>query len=185
MTTTTILLDMDGPLAEYDDRAFDICSAFPMDIDHPDLITKTYMTDHVINPDHRAIARATINEPGFFRGLSVVEGARDGVDELHAAGFDVAICTRPSRDNATCRDEKYAWTQEHFPELELKLVICYDKSYARGDVLLDDFPTLEQATRADWNPVIFPTPRNRGMYEGLPRWTWGDPVGRLAMYKPL
>lgn len=174
MNARTILLDADGPLAGYDQRAWELCNQFAMDIDAPHEKSLFYMTDHVIDPDERLAARALLNAQGFFRSLPVVEGAQAGVDKLLADGHDVWICTRPARENRTCRDEKYAWVIEHFPELQDKLIIAYDKSCARGDILLDDAPTLTQAARALWKPVIFTTTYNGPGTEwaDLPHWDW-------------
>lgn len=178
----TLLLDMDGPLASFDSAGYEMCDRLNLDVLVPRMErTARYFTDH-LSHEHRAVARAEIETPGWFRSLPVVEGAKEGVAELIASGIDVWVCTKPLEENPTCRDEKAAWLAEHFPRLERKLIITPDKSLIHGAVLLDDAPKIEWLARASWLPVIFPEPFNGPGSEwgGLPRWTWGDPIERLC-----
>lgn len=172
-----ILLDMDGPLAGFDQHCWEHITSMGLecDIDGPHAQTARYFTDHLPKSDRRRL-RALIDAEGWFRALPVVEGAQEGVETLQAAGHEVWVCTKPLEVNPTCRDEKGAWLREHFPEMEDRLIIAPDKSLIHGDVLLDDAPKLEWIGEATWHPAIFTAPYNVAGSEWahLPHWTWGD-----------
>lgn len=108
---------------------------------------------------------------GLWRHLDLIH---DGATFLRRRGFDVWVCTKPLEVNPTCRDDKGAWIEEHFPELLHRLIITPDKSMVRGDVLIDDAPKPEWFPRATWYPLIFDLPFNRSdpNYVGLPRFEW-------------
>lgn len=181
----TILIDQDGPLADFDAAAWDEVSKLDpemRDIDSPDEQTRRYILDHVTNRQmQRWLKRNRIEAAGWFRNLPPTPGAIDGVRGLIDAGFDVWVATKPMEANPSCRDDKAAWLRQHIPELERKLLIAPDKSMIRGNVLLDDAPKLEWFDRAEWTPVIFPRPFNRegSVWADLPSWEWGDLPDRL------
>lgn len=173
---TTILLDMDGPLADFDLHFWDRCNAegYEFDVPHYSQQQHRYFTEHIPDKAHRKSARAMVDSAGWFRGLPVVRGAREGVDRLLDAGLDLWVCTKPLEVNPTCRDDKGAWIEEHFPELLHRLIITPDKSMVRGDVLIDDAPKPAWFSRATWQPLIYDLPFNRydPAYVGLCRFTW-------------
>lgn len=180
---TTLLLDMDGPLADFDVHFWERCIAegWAFDIQHHSHQRHRYFTEHIPDRAHRRAARAMVDAPGWFRHLPVTPGARDGVTALLAAGIDIWVCTKPLEVNPTCRDDKGAWLADHFPELLDRLIIAPDKSMVHGDVLLDDAPKRKWFDRATWWPVIFDAPYNRDGSEWaeLPRFSWGDDIGDL------
>lgn len=182
----TLLLDMDGPLADFDQRFWDLCQQnhWPLNIDSLDDPRRhRFMTENIINPQHRVMARNVVNETSWFAFLPVTEGATEGVPEL-MEHFDVWVCTKPLEANRWCRDDKALWLARHFPELVDRLIIAPNKGMIRGDVLLDDAPKpkwiVDKATA--WQPVIFPAAFNGegSMWGELPHWGWGDPVDQLV-----
>lgn len=181
--TFTLLLDMDGPLADFDAAGYARCAALGLTIDsHLHERTARYFTDHMPHRHERDAARQFIEAAGWFRDLPVTAGAKEGVAELIAADVDVWVCTKPLERNPTCRDDKGAWLAEHFPMLEDKLIIAPDKSLICGAVLLDDAPKTEWVGRAPWSPVIFTAPFNGpgSEWEQYPHWTWGEPLHDLC-----
>lgn len=185
---SVLLCDMDTPLAGFDERAIDLCAenGWPMDIAHVGELTKRWVTHHVIDPEHRDLLRAAIrHQPGWFRSLPVVEGAREGLEKCARRFDEVWICTRmPSLEewDPSWASEKVAWTREHFGfEWSQRLIITPDKSLVTGTLLLDDAPTPAWFARARWKPVMYPTAYNGAgsEWEGLPRWSWDQPIGDL------
>lgn len=179
--TPTFLLDMDGPMAGFDNRFFDLCDEFgwPYDCTRETQIHR-FATDH-LSREHAKLARAEVNRPGWFRSLPVTPGAQEGLPKL-ARVADVWICTKPLEANPACRDEKAAWLVEHFGrEWERRLIITPDKSMVRGDILIDDAPHPDWYERASWLPVIFRMPWNGvgSKWDDQPTWSWGDPVSEL------
>lgn len=182
MSPPVVLVDMDGPLADFDALFFERCAEnrWPMDCTLADQRHR-FATDHIPNKIHRAAAREMVNTPEWFADLPVTGGAQEGLQHL-AEHAEVWICTNPLEANPSCRDEKAAWLVKHFSsEWERRLIITPDKSMVRGDVLLDDAPYLDWFERALWRTVIFPTPWNGAgsKWEGHDRWSWCDPVAWL------
>lgn len=187
MTTKTtktprILVDMDGPLADFDAAFYALCegSEWPMHSTLADQCHR-FATDCILDPEHARLARQYVNTSRWFLDLPVVDGAAEGLDAL-ADHADVWICTKPLEANPHCRDDKAAWIRRHLgTDWERRLVLTPDKSLVRGDVLLDDAIKLHWLETAEWQPVVFPTPWNGdgSEWHGIRRWTWGDPIDEL------
>ena len=182
-TKPRILVDMDGPLAAFDEAVWrdtqDLDWPEGYDVAHP---THRFSTD-VLSKEHRAIARARIETSGFFENIPVVPGAVEAFHRL-AEVADVWICTKPLEANPTCRDEKAAWVGSVLGwEWEKRLIITPDKSMVVGEALIDDAPKKSWLQRATWVPVIFPRPYNGSdsEWDDLPRWGWDDPIDDLMV----
>lgn len=174
---------MDGPLADFDLAFYQMCNnrGWTLDITNlSDPKRRRFMTDNMVNGEQRAMARRIVDSTRWFLGLPVTTGAREGV-ELLMEHFDVMVCTKPLEANPTCRDDKYEWLKSNFPELAPNLMICPNKSWAHGDILLDDAIKPREIPHAVWNPVCFPTGFNGpdSEWAELPRWGWGDPIEQL------
>lgn len=178
-----VLVDQDGPLADFDQAFFDRCGehGWHMEIDGPHEQTARFATDHVIDKEHRKAARKMVDMPGWFFNLPVVEGAIDGLNAL-AEQADVWIATKPLESNPGCRDDKAAWVEKYLGEKWLqRLIITPNKGLIRGTTLLDDAPNPDWFDTALWKPVIFTSPWNGegSKWADLPHWTWGDDVEML------
>lgn len=183
----TLLLDMDGPIVDFEQAFYDLCCGlgFEMDIEGlHDLNRKRFMSDNIVNARDRKIARGYI-EAGhnrWFRNLPMTKGADKGIAELlDRDDVDLWVCTKPMEINDRCRDDKGLWLREHLPELEHRMILAPDKSLIRGDVLLDDAIRPEWLARAEWRPVVFTDAFNGAgsEWETWEHWTWGDPVDKL------
>lgn len=179
---TTLLLDMDGPLADFDVHFYARCidAGITFEIDGPEYQQHRYFTEHIPNRRERKMARAMVDAPGWFAELPVTPGAQWGVNALLSAGIDVWVCTKPLEVNPTCHSDKAQWIARHFPALTERLIIAPNKAMVHGDVLLDDAPKDEWFAVASWRPVIFAAPFNRGQWPHLQRWTWGDDIAALV-----
>lgn len=119
---TKLLLDMDGPLADF-------CNGIGRGPGHPlrgfkDDVPEMY-------------------EPGFFKSLPVTDGAKEAVHRLVQSGqFEIGICSKPlavrDRPAYTSASEKYEWLHEHFPELVERVTLTWCKSLVHADLLIDD-----------------------------------------------
>lgn len=106
-----VFLDMDGVLADFDGA---ISSG--VEWDPPEMF-----------------------EPGFFRNLKVMPGAKEAVAQLLAQDdLEVYIGSKPTSKNRLSATEKMDWINEHFPELVRNMVLVCDKKLLRGDILIDD-----------------------------------------------
>lgn len=81
--------------------------------------------------------RSYLFEPGFFRNLAIMEGAKEILPRL-VDKHDVYIVTAAQQFPNSLR-EKYDWLDEHFPMIHYsRRVFCGDKSIIRADALVDD-----------------------------------------------
>lgn len=75
---------------------------------------------------------------GFFLNLKPIENAIESVKYLENY-YDTWILTRPSVHNIMCYSEKAQWIKTHLGfDMQVKTIICTDKSLLRGDYLVDD-----------------------------------------------
>lgn len=179
---TTILLDMDGPLADFDTAFWEAATEAGFDFGIPSLEHQLhrFMTDHL--PRHlRDEAQAIVQQPGWFDGLPITSGAEEGVYDLLEAGVDLWVCTKPLESNPTCLNDKAAWINRYFPDLRDRLITAPDKSMIKGDLLLDDAIKLDWIERAEWSPMVFTVPFNgpHSKWADLPHWSWSDPIETL------
>jgi 5'-nucleotidase len=178
-----LLLDMDGPLADFDLAFFEVCAAYNIEFNCTlEDRTHRFATDHIASWDQKAFARSLVEaDINWFEDLPMTEGADLGLKQLDYY-FDVWIVTKPLHANRTCRDGKARWVEKHLgKEWVEKLILAPDKSMIRGDILLDDAPHPDWVDRASWKPVIFTAPFNgEGSKWGQwPQWTWGDDINVL------
>lgn len=112
MSKKIVFLDLDGVLADFDAAAVD-------------------------RNGNKDLSKMFVR--GFFRGLSVKEGARQAVDRLRQyRGIQLCIGSKPVKTNLWSTVEKYEWVQEHFPFLLHHVTLTFDKGLLLGDFLVDD-----------------------------------------------
>jgi 5'-nucleotidase len=182
-TTPVFLVDMDGPLADFDRLFFDRCAENGWRLDCTlEEQRHRHATDHLPDRRERRLARQMVHTTRWFLDLPVTPGAQEGLEALAAAG-QVWIVTKPLEANPWCRDDKAAWLERSFGEQWVqRLIVAPDKSMIRGDVLLDDAPREDWFAAASWRPVIFSRPWNGAgsRWADLPHWSWGDRVDVLT-----
>ena len=114
-------------------------------------------------------ARKFVFEQGFFRGVPVMEGAKEAVQELMKY-FDVYIVSAAMEFKHSLYD-KYEWLDEHFPFIPWKRrIFCGNKHLIKGDVLIDDHDfNLSVFTG---KPIVFTAPHNVHYteYERMDSW---------------
>lgn len=176
------LVDMDGPLADFDVHFYARASeqGWTFDCGGPHEQRHRYFTDHMPNRQERVLARKMVESPGWFSDLPVTPGAQEGLHAL-AEVAEVWVCSKPLEANPTCRDEKAKWLAKHFgSHWEARLILAPDKSLVAGDILLDDAIRPHWLHRAVWTPVVYPTPWNGNDLFSVPRWGWGDDPHHLV-----
>lgn len=163
MTTNThpgtplILIDMDGVIADLETGFWDLFAAA-----HPSAPPRAqaaadqfYLTDQ-LHPVWKRHVKDLLNAPGFFAGLPAMPGAADALNAMLAHGWDVRICTAPSLTNPTCASDKLAWLEANIGAGWAKrAIIAKDKSYVRGDLLIDDKPDPATGINPTWKHVVF------------------------------
>ena len=100
--------------------------------------------------------------PGFFRDLPPMPGGIEAVREMIALGHTLRICTSPIDDYEHCVSEKIQWVERHLGRAFTKnIILTSDKTFVRGDLLIDDKPEIRGAYTPVWEHVVFDRPYNR------------------------
>ena len=132
-----------------------------------------YIRDRL--PEHlQAYAVELYGTVGFFESLPPVSGAVEAARALLAAGHDVRICTAPVNQYRYCAGEKIAWVEQHLgTEWTRRVIIAKDKTWVRGDILIDDKPNIEGTLPPLWQHRLYDAPHNRHL--DVPRIVWAQP----------
>ncbi len=181
-----VLVDMDGVLADFDQRLLDVLSERHPQVQQPAKDERAFPLKNSFAAEHHALLAAIMTEPGFFARMAPIEGAIDSMHAMLAAGLDVRICSAPLASSPACAAEKVAWVAEHLGTSWVdRLVLARDKTYVRGDYLIDDAPVAKGSGLAPtWEHVYYDQPYNRPgrpnadpQRRRLPRWTsWRDVI---------
>lgn len=169
-----ILIDQDGVLADFE-RGFYAAwqaSGHP----HPALPLEQRRSFYVRDDypvELRAEVEAIYTAAGFYRDLPLIAGATEALTALLEQGHDVRICTSPLNQYRNCVPEKYEWIERHLgTEFVTRMIVSKDKTIVRGDVLVDDNPSVKGPCQASWRHVLFDQPYNR--HAQAPRMTWAS-----------
>jgi len=113
VTKKSILLDMDGPMADFDKRRNEL----------------------------KITGEELCMKENSFATLPVTEGAIEAVREL-TIYHDVTILTSPWFDRPQSMVEKWNWLQEFFPYFTTnkKVIFTKKKDLIHGTLLIDDHP---------------------------------------------
>lgn len=132
-----------------------------------------YIRDRL--PEHlQAYAAELYGTVGFFESLPPVSGAVEAARALLAAGHDVRICTAPVNQYRYCAGEKISWVEQHLgTEWTRRVIIAKDKTWVRGDILIDDKPNIEGTLPPLWQHRLYDAPHNRHL--DVPRIVWAQP----------
>lgn len=168
-----ILIDQDGVLADYEKGFLDDWrKQFPDEFYIPlDARTNFYPSDDYPEELREQIYSIYTAE-GFILNLSPIEGAIEAVNELVELGHEVKICTSPLSKYENCVLEKYAWVERHFGRaFTKKVILSKDKTFIKGDILIDDKPSPDGLLIPEWEHVLFSQPYNRRV-TGKRRMNW-------------
>ncbi len=173
MEIKTILVDMDGVLADFDFQFIKIWrerypGRFQLDQDNR---TSSRISDDFPS-DLRKDVREIYTTPGFYRSLPEIPGAIKAINDMAQFGIDVWICTSPLLEYENCVLEKYQWIDYHLgkPWTE-RIILTRNKILVRGDVLIDDCPDISDRDSASWEQILFDAPCNRSI-STMKRMTW-------------
>lgn len=177
---STVLVDMDGVLADFDGPLF---RYFGAELDcTPETQIHRFLTNHLPDEWLRRQMRAMVEGNRWFARLPVMPGAKEGVKYLQDAGHDVWIVSKPLEASRSCASDKFEWVEEHFPSLVGKLILAPDKGLVKGDYLIDDAIKPSWLEYATWEPIVFDHPWNRtgahSLGSALRMYGWAD-VGEV------
>jgi 5'-nucleotidase len=171
-----ILVDMDGPLADYEKGFLDIWREKFSDLDFIKLEDRReFYLHHDYPKEMSENIRSICSAPGFFLNLPAMAGAREAIEEMKNKGHEVFICTSPMNEYTNCVLEKYQWVEKNLGlEWTKKLILTKDKTLVQGSILIDDRPIIHGAGQPTWEHILFDMPYNRDVDLKQRRLTWGN-----------
>lgn len=158
-----ILIDQDGPLADFEQGFLDIWQkSFPDEFFIPLSERKTFYMRQQYPPHLTKKVDSVYTAPNFFINLKPTVGAKEAINKLIATGHDVRICTSPLSRYEYCVLEKYQWVEKHFGrDFTKRIILTKDKTMVRGDILIDDKPKIDGIFKPEWEHIIFDYPYNQ------------------------
>src|SRR3989344_1673012 len=147
MPPRIILVDLDGPLADFEGEFLKRWwEQFPNEFFVPlEKRRAFFLKDEY--PEHlREEVVRILTTTGFFADLSPVPGGIDAVKEMTDRGYKIIICTSDiyiKNINTIGLDEKRGWVQKYLGyDFAKTMVLTRDKTLVRGDYLIDDKPEI-------------------------------------------
>lgn len=173
MKPKLLLLDQDGVLADFD---LGIRQAWLRRYGTAAPLGERrhfYLRDDIA-PAYHAQLYALYAAEGFFINLPPVAGAIAAAKRLLAAGNDVRICTSPIHDYRYCVIEKFDWIVRYLGEEWVpRVILTKDKTWVRGDILIDDKPHISGSLPPLWQHWLYDQPYNRSVAHAQ-RISWTD-----------
>lgn len=161
MKPKLLLIDQDGVLADFD---LGIRQAWRQRYGVPAPLGERhhfYLRDDMA-PQYHEQLHTLYSSRGFFAALPPITGSLMAARQLLAAGHDVRICTSPIHDYQHCVSEKFDWVACHLGEDWLaRIVLTKDKTWVRGDILIDDKPHISGSLTPLWQHWLYDQPYNR------------------------
>lgn len=165
-----ILIDQDNVLADFEQgmrRCF--AKQFPkLLIDKP----RRHFYWAMDYPEYMNELAQVYTAEGFFVNLPPMTGAIEALHELLAVGHDVRICTSPITEYRHCVTEKFMWVERHLgKEWVNRIILTKDKTWVRGDILIDDKPGITGSLTPVWQHWVYDQTYNRHLTD-KPRVSW-------------
>jgi len=176
-----ILIDMDGVIADFDREFLQRWRTRHPDKFYVPLEERTAFYVKAQYPEElKSLVAEIIWEPGFFRDILPVAGAKEALLEMEAMGHEVFICTSPLSVYKNCVLEKFEWVDQVLgPEWVKRIVLTKDKTLVKADILIDDKPEITGVeSTPSWEHILYDRPYNRGVNKRRITWeNWKDVLG--------
>lgn len=161
----TVLIDMDGVLADFDRSVFEILKSEYPDVKINYDRLNFYMVNDYSNKKVKEIVRSIPERANFFLTLPIMPNALQGVQRIIDLGYHPRICSSPLKSNLTCGKDKLRWLQNnlaaHFgQDIVTEAIITSDKYLSDGLALIDDKSAIKNAAEATWTQIVFHHPYN-------------------------
>ena len=173
-----ILIDQDGPLAQFEPKFLELWqAAYPERVFVSLKDRRTFYVHEQYPEECYEDMRAIIRSEAMFKDLEVVPGSQDAIKILKNAGHDLCVCTTPVLRNPWCPTHKTEWLAKYFPGLDI--ILTEDKTIIPGDILIDDKPVITGTATPGWEQYLFAAPTNQQVTDRK-RWTWDELVQALT-----
>ena len=168
-----LLIDQDGVLADFD-QGVRLAWRAQYHSEAPIGSRQHFYLRDDMAPQYHQQLHDIYTRPGFFATLPPIAGAVEALHTLLAHGLDVHICTAPISDYQNCVAEKFMWVEQHLGrEWVSRIILTKDKTWVRGDILIDDKPQISGSLAPLWTQWLYDAPYNR-QYHDRRRVCWQD-----------
>lgn len=167
-----ILIDLDNVIADQTQGFYNALAAEYPQIQLPARETlKEFNIEKNFDYDHEKTIKAVRLKEGFFRNLPIISGAKEGLEKLRGAAAHVRIVTAPTWEWQHCVREKYEWIEANLGrDWTSNTILTRDKTFIRGDILIDDNPSVAGIWAQEWTHILYDQPYNRNV--DMPRVSW-------------
>ena len=176
-----ILVDMDGVISDFDGEFLKRWrERHPGKLYYPLEERTTFYVKDQYPEELKPLVVEILLEPGFFRGMMPVEGAREALTKMAELGWDVFICSSPLSGYRNSTLEKYEWVDRALgPDWVRRIILTKDKTLVKADLLIDDKPEITGVENSpSWEHVIYDRPYNREVNRRRITWgNWKDVLG--------
>ncbi len=172
---TTVLVDMDGVLANFDGA---IIETLPQHVPRIERMNWILEDDY---PEHAHHIQLIMTHPEFFHNLQPIDGALEGWQRLLDLGYQPRICSAPLDTNERCVEGKRAWIERYLvpefgPSVLEQAIIDQRKFNYDGIALIDDKPEVDKGDgRASWQHIVFDRTYNQTSPAPFRLHGWADP----------
>lgn len=170
-----VLVDQDGVIADFEKLFWERWTE-----KYPDQsgVPLTQRTTHTLIDQYpqelKGKVKQIYNDPGFFRSLPLIPGAKEAIIKMKEMGWVVKICTSPLTNYKHCILEKFEWVEENLGfEYTKDLIVTKDKTLVKADFLIDDRPHIGGVATPEWEHIIYDAPYNRQITDKR-RVTWSN-----------
>lgn len=184
-----VLVDVDGVLCNFVSKCVDfINNKNNLNIRHEDVVEDIVSYDWWDEECEKFV-----KSPGFCSDLRINLDGVWGIKELRKMGEKVIFVTSPYKGSPTWSYDRTLWLMEHFNAERDDVILCHDKRYVDGKILIDDHPRnifhWEQYNIQErgGKGFLFNTPQNRvtkyGTYPFVRVGDWSKLIDKINHMK--
>lgn len=169
-----VAIDMDDVIAHTIDRFAEIYRR-NHNIELNDKVLYGKEIREVLPEELKSTVSKYINEPGFFRHITVMPGSQQVLREL-TGKYEVYIVSAAMEFKNSLID-KYEWLAEHFPFIPWTHIVFCGHKIIKADVIIDD--RARNFKDFDGRTLLYSSPHNM-LVEGFERvHNWNEVAEKL------
>ena len=176
-----VLVDIDNTIGSWDD-AF-LARMECRDVERVTERACFRIEDVPWSEPERAQMISVLQDPTLYRDIALYDHAKEALEAMRGNGHDVFLVSSPHEQcRGPCAKYKLEWVAHRLGEYWTKrTILTNDKTVVRGDVLIDDKPTIVGAVKPAFRHVVFDQPYNRLVSAPLRLRAWQDWEEVLAL----
>jgi 5'-nucleotidase len=160
-----VLIDLDDVLTDLSGTCTKLWREWYPDLPYVEPEKRQY---HYIDDDYEALRpglgekmRELRHADDFYNHVRPMEGAVEALNEMQRAGYNVFVCTTPSRSVKRLYNKTQWVGRELGPQWTDRLILTPDKTLIHGSVRIDDAPRIKGLLEPSFTHVLYNQPHNR------------------------